>query len=303
MTVFSRTHMMVENVSTYTGRKPLDHTFILDLQAWPSFVIQADAFELLKRTDCAGAIQALVDADIFKMPHPKMAIEFCVRECAYTTEMARVGIQDHISDAQPMHEFVLLEEIQGGIKMRYGFYYTKDRIGGIGEFFVTCRPCAKMTPEMLGKMERLGAYDPKKPGGFILEFSEYDIHPSVRESATEALMMAINIAFVLMNMKGIDREEHSCAPLNKQRAKKGKPLISDYTYLRIGHVYRADGTRVKYTDGDIRKMPMHVRSAHTRRQHYGKNNEETKIIYVPSVIVNFNPDGEAKKPKPKIVKA
>lgn len=309
MTVFSRAHLMQENVPARRQDNLDGHAFLDDLRTWPSFVIQADAFELLKRADCVAAIQALVDADIFKMPHPKMAIEFCVRNGLYAAEMARVGGDVRESEVQPMHEFVLMEEIPGGFKMRYGFLYVRDRIGGIGEFSVSARPHKNLSRQELDAVidaphwQKGHTYDPAKPGGFLLEFSEPDIHPTVREAAVEALMMAVNIVFVLMNIKGIEREEHTCEPLNKARIKKGKPRISEYTYLRIGHVYKADGTRVKYTDGDIRTRPMHVRSAHTRRQHFGKNNEETKIIYVPSVIVNFNPHDELKKPKQKIIKA
>lgn len=309
MTVFSRAHLMLENVEARNGKSAKDNPFLVDLQAWPSFVIQADAFELLKRADCANAIQALVEADIFKLPHPKMAIEFCVRTANYGNEFARSQLskfpENH--DTQMLHEFVLLEEIPNGIRMRYGFLYVKDRIGGIGEFYCDATPFNMTQAGDLRDI--IPTYHPKgfdkadNEGGFLLSFSAPDIDPKVRDTAVEALLMAINIAFVLMNMKGIEQEEHNCEALNKHRRKKNKPEISQYSYVRIGHVYRADGSRVKYTDGSIRSMPMHVRTAHTRRQHYGKENSETKIIYAPSCIVNFNPGEELKKPKQKIVKA
>jgi hypothetical protein len=290
MTVFSRVHILAENISTRDRKLAKDEPRMQKLMNAPTFVVQKDAFHLMQRADCASAIKALVEADIVRLPYPKMVIEWQIRDGCPAhilgDELSSMLREDYVDKLEPVHEFVHLEEIVTksggwGIIASYSFMYVNSRIGGHFEDDIGVVP---------GK------------DGFDAVFTKH-IDPLMQEIALGSALVALNVALVLMNMRGIDREEHRNDALNKHRVKKGKPAISQYSYLRIGHVYKQDGTRVKYTEGDHRFMPMHVRTAHTRRQHFGKNNEETKIIYVPSVIVNFDPKGEIKKPKQRIVKA
>lgn len=284
MTIFSRRHILAENHNSIDGTPSIQQPQMLQLLEAPTFVMQSDAFELMQRTDCGAAIKALHEAGIFRLPYPKMVVEWQLRDGTpydFAPEFAEWG------KLEPIHEFIHLEEKYDeklgkyGVVAQYAFLFTRSRIGG---FF----------------QDKLSFthVDDGLTCGFLK-----DIDPRMRDVAMGASLIGLNMALVLMNMKGIEREVHSCEPLNKQRVKKGKPAIPQYTYVRIGHVYKADGTRVKYTDGDVRKMPMHVRSAHTRRQHFGKDNSETKIIYVPSCIVNFDPHGGKFVPKQKIIKA
>jgi hypothetical protein len=281
MTVFSRIHLLAENTTTGTGKPSRDDPRIKDMLSAPTFVAQSDAIDLLKRADCGAAIKAMLYAGIMRLPYPKIVVEWCIR----VGRCADIYPIDYHED-EPVHEFITLTEIQGAdggyrVDAQYSFLYTKSRIGGIFEDVFRIQP---------------------KQEGLDVELFR-DIDPRVREIALGASIIGFNIAMVLMNMKGVDREIHRFDALNKKRAKKEKPAIPQYTYLRIGHVYRADGTAVKYTDGDHRKMPMHVRAAHTRRQHYGKENSETKLIYVPSCIVNFSPGEAMAPPKQRIIKA
>lgn len=284
MTVFSRIHILAENVDADTGKNTLHDPRMKNLLTSPTHVLQPDAFEMMQRTDCGAAIQALHDSGIFRLPYPKMVMEWSLREAnpfEFAPDFAANGYE-------PLHEFIHLEEKhdeksgKSGIIAEYAFVFTKSRIGGLFADKLVFAP----TDTGLKV-----AYDKK-------------IDPRILNVARDAAVIAINAALVLMNMKGIEREVHTFEPLNKQRERKGKPRIPQYTYLRIGHVYKADGTRVKYTEGDHRHMPMHVRAAHTRRQHFGKENAETKIIFVPSCIVNFDPGSNlSQKPRPKVIKA
>ena len=49
-------------------------------------------------------------------------------------------------------------------------------------------------------------------------------------------------------------------------------------------------------------MPVHMRAGHVRRQHYGADNADTKLIFIPPVLVNFHP-GETPKPPKRIIAA
>lgn len=110
---------------------------------------------------------------------------------------------------------------------------------------------------------------------------------------TVSLLTRFLLAF---HIRGVENE-HMPAPknLNKARIAKGKPPIREFTVLRVGHVYDRDGKA--HAVGTGRKMPIHMRAGHSRRQHYGKANALVKTIYVPPTIVNFDPNSEVKMPK------
>lgn len=278
MTVFSRFHLLRANTPIEPDPSKNGMDIMTAMEKLPAFVIQPDAIKMIERADCIGAVRAMIEADILKLPYPDMRVEWQVREAQ---SAAFIGTQLGTMEMQPIHEFVRLKETDKGIECTYAFYFCKSSIGAIYE------DKFRITPDL---------------GTWKVEY-QHGTNPIIKDMALGPCMLAMNMAFVLMNMKGIEREVHTFPALNKQRLRKSKPAISQYSYVRIGHVYKADGTRVKYTEGDHRHMPMHVRSAHTRRQHHGKNNEETKLVYIPSVIVNFNPGEEMKTPKQRIVKA
>lgn len=278
MTVFSRFHLLRANTPIETDNSKNGMDIMLSMEKLPAFVVQNDAIEMLNRSDCVAAIRAMIEANILKLSYPEMRLEWQIRQA----ESAQfVGTMLGFKEMEPIHEFVRLKETDRGIEATYAFYFCKSGLGAIYE------DKFRITPRV---------------GEWIVEYN-HDTDPIIKQMAIGPCFLAINMALVLMNMKGIEREVHEFAALNKQRIKKKKPAISTYNYVRIGHVYKADGSRIKYTDGDHRSMPMHVRSAHTRRQHFGKENSETKIIYVPSCIVNFNPGETPKQAKPRIIKA
>lgn len=110
-----------------------------------------------------------------------------------------------------------------------------------------------------------------------------------------AIVVGLSVALLMLNTKGIEKEIVEVHTLNKVRIKKGREPIPSHTVVHIGKIYRRDGTHYTRAEGGW-KMPMHIRQAHTRRQHFGPNNEETKIVFVPMCIVNFEPD----KPLPQV---
>lgn len=113
--------------------------------------------------------------------------------------------------------------------------------------------------------------------------------------------LAISVGLLMLNIQGVDQEVIEPTKLNKRRVASGHPGIPRHTLLRIGHVYDSDGSRHAST-GSGWTMPVHLRAAHTRRQHFGEGNLQTKIVYVPPVLVNFTPGAVAPQPR-KIVAA
>lgn len=115
------------------------------------------------------------------------------------------------------------------------------------------------------------------------------------------LGFAAMLSVMMSHVSGFVRETVEPRKLNKARAANGKHAIPTHTVLRIGHVYDSSGAKVKVT-GTGGTMPIHMRAAHTRRQHYGKGNELTKLVFIEAVLVNYVDGTDLAKPLPKVVK-
>jgi hypothetical protein len=111
-----------------------------------------------------------------------------------------------------------------------------------------------------------------------------------------AIVCAICMALLFLNTKGIEKQVRQHDGLNKARAKRGKPTVQPYTTIRIGTVYDRDGKGTKIAEGTGRTMPVHLRSAYTRAQHFGPNNSEVKQVYIEACIVNYRPESGADMP-------
>lgn len=179
-----------------------------------------------------------------------------------------------------LHEFVLLREHDGKIKGKVVIMSNKNHVAMV------------MDKEI--EMEVKG-------DGFLL--TRYP--PKDKKGATECIasfMTGVHIALLMLNTKGIEKEVvHVAEGLNRKRVAHGKPRIQHHSIVHIGTIYRRDGTAIKRDSPGGWHMPMHWRCGHTRRQHFGKNREEEKIVYIPPCIVNFKPEeGTPEAPHRKI---
>jgi hypothetical protein len=113
----------------------------------------------------------------------------------------------------------------------------------------------------------------------------------------------VRMAVLVTHVSGFERRKsdpRETTALSAARARKGKPPVADYTYVRIGHYYDRDGVKHLTTEG--RTMPVHLRSGHVRTQRFGAKRSESKLIWIAPVIVNYHPDEKGElpeKPKPR----
>lgn len=224
------------------------------------FVIQDEAIELMTRSDVAATIQALHDAKLTRLPYPSVLIEF-----------------DETKDSKLRH-FVLLEELSGhdAFKPTWGFYDMKQEFGGI-----------QIIPAKLAFHQ-----------GADMEFTytaEGDLgwQGDLMKHGASVCRMAADICFMLLNTKGIEKEVITCEPLNKQRKKRGKATIPRHSYVHLSRVYRVDGSYQNYNPRIHRKM--HLRKGHVRNQRFGPGLEETRVIYIEPILVNYDPDQKIEK--------
>lgn len=112
-----------------------------------------------------------------------------------------------------------------------------------------------------------------------------------------ASLAAVSLALLMLNTKGIEKEVIHTDRLNKARAKSGdgRHPVPQHSIVRIGTIYDRSG-RGHAVTATGRHMPVHLRAGHVRRQHFGKDNEEVKTIFIPPCIVNFR-DESGDKPK------
>lgn len=99
------------------------------------------------------------------------------------------------------------------------------------------------------------------------------------------------LALTILNTSGITREVVEPTRLNVARAKSGKPPIPKHHVVRIAHVYKRDGSTIKYVKG----QKIHLRAGHTRQQAYGPNWSLHKPIFILPILVNYKPDAIAPK--------
>lgn len=110
-----------------------------------------------------------------------------------------------------------------------------------------------------------------------------------------AITLAVAMALLLLNTRGIERDVISPERLNKARRATGKPPIPSHTVLRIGTVYDRDGREVG--DGHRRAMRVHMRAGHARNQACGPNRVDRHVVYIPPVLVNYRPGDEVPVPQ------
>lgn len=113
--------------------------------------------------------------------------------------------------------------------------------------------------------------------------------------------LSVGIALLMLNIQGVVKQVIEPTRLNKSRAARGSTPIPSHTVIRIGHVYNREGKQERVATG--RTMPVHLRAGHARHQRYGPENSLTKIVYIPPVLVNFKPGGQAPVPPKRIVAA
>jgi len=258
----TKLHILSNGVNPSTGIIGAQHDCVRLMQSAASYVIDPDVLNLLKREDVKASLRALAEAGIARLPMPRMTVEF-------DTDAGNAD------GPRWVREFVLFEEREDHIEAHYAML-DHNNVGMVGNDRIRCKILSD------GRIE--------------LRYPPIDLK-SWAAIVEGAVCTGLSLCLLMLNTKGIEKQVVEVATLNKARAKRGKHAIPAHSVVHIGTIYRRDGTGVKYVKGETgRHMPMHVRQAHTRRQHFGPGREETKIIFIPLTIVNFDPN----EPEPKV---
>lgn len=125
---------------------------------------------------------------------------------------------------------------------------------------------------------------------------ECSVHPGLivvdkasGELEAASVGIAVSIALLMLNIRGVDKQVIETGTLNRARAKRNRPPIPRHTLLRIGTIYDWKGGAHRHGDSTGRRMPVHLRAGHCRNQACGEGFRDHKVVYIPPVLVNFRP--------------
>lgn len=159
-----------------------------------------------------------------------------------------------------VHRFVLLDEADGGFTLR--------------DIVLVENRAAVVSPSEI----RVGI----APGAITV-----DRHADESEGLAAAL--AVSIALLMLNIRGVDKQVIEASALSRARQKRGKPAIPSHTLLRVGTIYDRSGRGVAAGSG--RHMPVHLRAGHVRQQPCGPASADRKPVFIPPVLVNYREGG------------
>lgn len=222
----------------------------------PKYCIAEEVVALLERSDVERSVMAILKAGVARLPFSPMLVEF----------------SPPMGGAPASRYFILL--LEGN---------NPDMIIGYG----ACLSSHDTELVVINDPIPIGICE----DGLIVSTRDKN------DTMVWATTVALSLAFLMLNTKGIDKQVIHTGRLNKARAKTrdGRKPVPQHTVVRIGTIYDRSGKGHSAT-GTGRHMPVHLRAGHTRGQHFGKGNEDLKIIYITPCIVNFS-DGDD---KPKI---
>lgn len=132
--------------------------------------------------------------------------------------------------------------------------------------------------------------------GYMIEFTREDESLSVTDFFIRKLC-------VLLHTKGMMQEQQPEPKfINKQREKKGKPLIpKNVIVIKPGHYYSRGG--VKHVYDERKPVKIHWRRGHVRSVWCGTGeHRHTEQRYIKPCLVNYKGDGDVPSPQLRVVR-
>lgn len=243
----------------------------------PKMVITDELIEAMPTDVMADSMMAMIEAEVLHLPYPKMVIEGNYLNWAdervffYCEEGTFI---EPINGKPTTFEFkgqmwtVYREDPHRIVIHPFTVFmsFTKDR-----KFLIACPPAAWLQAKAKEDLPELIA--------------------QAAEIESKAAIRLLAVAFVVTNIKGVVRDVIEVKPgLNKARERKGRPPIPKHAVLRIGHVYDKSGNKHAYTQSgklDGRSTKVYLRRGHTRKQRYGKEWSQERLIYIEPILVNY----------------
>ncbi len=271
MTVLSKWHKVLEavkegRIGVGNSRLPVSlvrkewYDGLAEATKVPKFVVDPKLYEVMEPRLISDSIKAMIQCNVMRLPFDPMMIE-----CTFY-------------DVLPDETFFLFIK---GESVRL-FSYLND--------LAIVHPIQSEIKHALNE-DGKAAMDVNTHWAFLPDsamqsYQSQEKYDQMAHWVARVTQRLASIAYVITNLQGVEREViEGPTRLNRKREKSGKPPIPTYTLLRIGHVYKANGEKIDYHGSGIRQV--HMRRGHTRRQRYGKELSESRLIYIEPVLVNY----------------
>jgi len=257
------------------------HHFAYDPHT-PIFVFASDVVELMGTQDAKKAIDAVVEAEICKLPFNPMIVEFQMTEKWYYCVLLSEK-DDTFSST------VITNHVSGFTQMATMERLTASMLQGV----------TQVEPAEICELRELTSQLILTMGVEAVNAHE-KLHRGISHLDTYASLTAVYLSILMLNTRGIEKERIvPSEKLQKARLKRRKAPLPSYTNVRIGTIYDRNNAAIKI--GSSGKMSVHWRAGHVRNQVCGTNREDRKLIYIQPVLVNYDPNS-ATKPLVKHVK-
>ncbi len=240
----------------------------------PKYFIDRTLMDMLDAPGVSKSMEAMMKAQVMKLPFPACMVEF-----------------DKVRDDQLVREFVILREREvapffDGEEIWHPWYAMIARIKP-GQESVILSPFVyylAYVPDA-GEQKKFGIHWYVKVAPWLKGVSQM-AEPIIRKDVHIA-DTALSALILLLNTQGVHREVVECQKLNGIRKKRGQPSIPEVTRIKVGRVYKRDGTQETESEAVRRTVRVHWRSGHYRGVRYGKGRELIKQMYFPPKLVNF----------------
>lgn len=259
----TKLHQLREIVGTREN-VPLLH----DMLKAPKYFIDKDVVDLLSRNDVQTSIAAMIQANVARLPFNPLLIEY-----------------DTFGDTGgKMHCFVLLEEAAGCIRAQNFIMYESEKYNS------TVARETRAGSHI--RIDLINSVDILKPT------IKVDANGAGDTLDAQIAAVAVMIALLMLNVKGIEKRVVETESLNKQRVKRNKHPVPSHTVIHIGTIYDRSGKGHRYiNDGKRGPMPVHMRRGHARHQACGEGMKDHKWVYIPPVLVNYREESTMRIPE------
>lgn len=130
------------------------------------------------------------------------------------------------------------------------------------------------------------------PEAFVSDFDTEEDLESIKEGLGLFIYAGLIGLITVYSVRGITSEVNKPHKGQVKKAiKQGTAPPTKFRSLKLDFVTDKSGNEYKLNSNDSIKT-MHLRSAHMRRQRYGKGNKDIKYIHIEACLVNYKPDEE-----------
>lgn len=240
------------------------------LEKTPKFWVEEALMELIhERGDVAASLTALHRAGVARLPFPNMVVEF---------ELGGDHLMVVLSERSPS---LFVDDPGGPHPFRAMVWRISDKQLVLSPSVIHMQFQEDLGGDNGGGYHLIGHSAPYLP-------DEDMLGPGIQASLQiegAVAGMALSSMLLLLNTRGVHKEVIEPTRLNKKRVQHGHEPIPTHTVIRIGHIYRRDGT--SFQVGERKTPRIHWRRAHTREQRIGKGRTERKLVYIAPMLINY----------------